>query len=93
MSRYVCEITGLVGARSEDRAPAPRLAGLITLWANLHGGHVFGLGLAALFVLGGLRRAIPFLLVGSGKVCKVFNSTPTKRSRLPSRPRRALSRA
>jgi hypothetical protein len=66
LSRYVCEITGLVGARSEDRAPAPRLAGLVTLWANLHGGHVFGLGLAALFVLAGCGG--PFRSSSSGQV-------------------------
>jgi hypothetical protein len=38
----------LVWARSENRAPAPWLAGLMVPWANLHGGYVFGLGLAAL---------------------------------------------
>jgi hypothetical protein len=44
-------VAALVRARSEDRAPPLRLALLIVLWANLHGGYVFGVGLAAL--LGG----------------------------------------
>src|SRR5437660_3608538 len=39
---------GLVRARSENRAPAARLALMMVLWANLHGGYLFGLGLAGL---------------------------------------------
>lgn len=39
----------LVAAREEDRAPTPTHALLMLLWANLHGGFVLGLGLAALF--------------------------------------------
>jgi hypothetical protein len=39
---------GLVRARSENRAPAPWLAALMALWANLHGGYLFGLGLVGL---------------------------------------------
>ena len=39
---------GLVRARCENRAPAAWLAVLMALWANLHGGYVFGLGLAGL---------------------------------------------
>ncbi len=39
---------GLVRARSANRAPAVRLAPLMILWANMHGGYVFGLGLAGL---------------------------------------------
>ena len=38
----------LVSARSEDRAPAAWVAALMALWANLHGGYLFGLGLAGL---------------------------------------------
>jgi hypothetical protein len=38
----------LVRARGEDRAPAAWLAALMALWANLHGGYLFGLGLAGL---------------------------------------------
>jgi hypothetical protein len=41
-------VAGLVGARSEDRAPAARVAALMALWANLHGGYLFGLVLAGL---------------------------------------------
>jgi hypothetical protein len=44
----VAWVAGLVRARSEDRAPAPWLALLMMLWANLHGSYVFGLGLAGL---------------------------------------------
>ncbi len=39
---------GLVRARCEDRAPAARLAALMVLWANLHGGYLIGLALTAL---------------------------------------------
>jgi len=39
---------GLVRARCENRAPAAWLAVLMALWANLHGGYLFGLGLAGL---------------------------------------------
>jgi hypothetical protein len=38
----------LVRARCEERAPSPWLAALMALWANLHGGYVFGLGFAGL---------------------------------------------
>lgn len=39
----------LVAARQEERAPSPVYALLMLLWANLHGGFILGLGLAALF--------------------------------------------
>jgi hypothetical protein len=38
----------LVRARHEERAPSPAFALLMVLWANLHGGFVLGLVLAAL---------------------------------------------
>ena len=38
-------------AREQDRAPPLPAALLMTLWANLHGGFVFGLAIAALFGL------------------------------------------
>jgi hypothetical protein len=41
-------VAALVRARSEDRAPALRLALLMALWANLHGGYLFGLAIAGL---------------------------------------------
>jgi hypothetical protein len=47
----VAWVAALVRARGEDRAPSPWLALLMALWANLHGGYVAGVGLAAL--LGG----------------------------------------
>ncbi len=39
----------LAAARSQNRAPPLAFAGLMTLWANLHGGYVLGLLFAALF--------------------------------------------
>jgi hypothetical protein len=47
----VAWVAALVRARSAERAPSTWLALLMTLWANLHGGYIVGLGLAAL--LGG----------------------------------------
>ena len=44
----VAWVAALVRARSEDRAPSLWLAPLMVLWANLHGGYMFGLVLAAL---------------------------------------------
>jgi hypothetical protein len=44
----VAWVAGVVWARSEDRAPPAWLAALMVLWANLHGGYLFGLGLAGL---------------------------------------------
>jgi hypothetical protein len=44
----VAWVAGVVRARSEDRAPPAWLAALMVLWANLHGGFLFGLGLAGL---------------------------------------------
>jgi hypothetical protein len=41
----------LLRARERDRAPPIWTALLMTLWANLHGGFVFGLGIAAAFGL------------------------------------------
>jgi hypothetical protein len=42
---------GLLAARAAGRAPPVRLAGLMILWANLHGGYVLGLALIAPFAL------------------------------------------
>jgi hypothetical protein len=47
----VAWVAALVRARSEDRAPPPWLALLMVLWANLHGGYLFGLGLAGLLAV------------------------------------------
>jgi hypothetical protein len=41
----------MMRARENDRAPPLVAALLITLWANLHGGYVFGLAIAAAFGL------------------------------------------
>jgi hypothetical protein len=44
----VAWVAALVRARSGDRAPSPWLALPMVLWANLHGGYIFGLVLAGL---------------------------------------------
>ena len=41
----------MLRAREQDRAPPLLAALLMTLWANLHGGFVFGLLIAAAFGL------------------------------------------
>jgi hypothetical protein len=41
----------MIRARDQDRAPPLLAAALMTLWANLHGGFVFGLAIAAAFGL------------------------------------------
>ena len=48
---------GLMGARDAGRAPSPLLAPLMALWANLHGGFVFGLALAAALALEAVMEA------------------------------------
>lgn len=48
---------GLVRAQEEERVPFWGLAALMPLWANLHGGFVFGLAFAGPFVLEAVVRA------------------------------------
>lgn len=47
----------LLLAREKDRAPPLWLAGLMVLWANMHGGYVFGLALIGPFALEALVAA------------------------------------
>lgn len=47
----------LVRARAEDRAPGYAVLPLMTLWANLHGGFVVGLGLAGVFAVEAIWNA------------------------------------
>jgi hypothetical protein len=47
----------MLRAREQDRAPPLYAALLMTLWANLHGGYVFGLAIAAAFGLEALVEA------------------------------------
>lgn len=49
-----------LAARDERRAPRWWFAGLMVLWANLHGSYVFGLALAAPFALEALLDARTF---------------------------------
>ena len=48
---------GLMSASERGRAPSPWLLPLIALWANLHGGFVFGLVLTGAFALDALWNA------------------------------------
>ena len=43
----VAWVGGLIAAADRGEAPSPWLLPLMTLWANLHGGFVFGLALIA----------------------------------------------
>lgn len=52
-------MVGLLAAREESRAPRLWLAPLMILWANMHGGYVLGLALAAPFALEALIAAAP----------------------------------
>jgi hypothetical protein len=50
-------VNGLVSASQAGNAPRLRLLPLIALWANLHGGFVFGLTLVAPFAIDALWNA------------------------------------
>ena len=50
---------GLMSASERGEAPSPWLLPLIALWANLHGGFVFGLVLTGAFALDALWNAEP----------------------------------
>lgn len=47
----------MIRAREQDRAPPLAAALLMTIWANLHGGYVFGLAIAAAFGLEALAAS------------------------------------
>jgi hypothetical protein len=53
-ARDGCLVYGLVSASESREAPSFRLLPLMALWANLHGGFVFGLALLAPFALDAL---------------------------------------
>jgi hypothetical protein len=50
----VAWVSGLVSASENQKAPSFWLLPLMTLWANLHGGFIFGLSLVAPFVFDAL---------------------------------------
>lgn len=52
----VAWVGGLIAAADRGEAPSPWLLPLMTLWANLHGGFVFGLVLIAPIALDGVWR-------------------------------------
>ena len=69
----------ILRARREDRAPPLAAALLMTLWANLHGGFVFGIAIAGFFGLEALvmsadkpRAFRQWLLFGVLSVAAVF---------------------
>jgi hypothetical protein len=69
----------LMRAREQDRAPPLVAALLMTLWANIHGGYVFGLAIAGAFGLEALvasqdkpRAFRQWLIFGLACVAAVF---------------------
>jgi len=69
----------MLRARARDRAPPLVAALLMALWANLHGGYVFGLAIAAAFALEALvssadkpRAFRQWLIFGIACVVAVF---------------------
>jgi hypothetical protein len=50
-------VVALLKAREENRAPSFWLLPLMTLWANMHGGYIFGLALIGPFALEALITA------------------------------------
>ena len=52
-------VGGLIAAGDRGEAPSPWLLPLMTLWANLHGGFVFGLALIAPIALDAVWRKDP----------------------------------
>jgi hypothetical protein len=52
-------VGGLIAAADRGEAPSPWLLPLMTLWANLHGGFVFGLALIAPIALDAVWRKDP----------------------------------
>ena len=69
----------MMRAREKDRAPPLLAAVLMTLWANLHGGYVFGLAIAAAFGLEALvatddkpRALRQWLIFGAACAAAVF---------------------
>jgi hypothetical protein len=69
----VAWVNGLVSASERREAPSFWLLPLIVLWANLHGGFIFGLALVAAFALdalwnaeGSLRRPLALRWIAFG---------------------------
>jgi hypothetical protein len=69
----------LMRAREQDRAPPLVAALLMTAWANIHGGYIFGLAIAAAFGLealvasGDKKRALQqWLIFGAACAAAVF---------------------
>src|SRR5947207_3088939 len=63
---------GLLAARDRDAAPPLALALLMTLWANMHGGFVFGLALIAPFAGEAVLAARPGARLAAARGWAVF---------------------
>jgi len=64
----------MLRARRVDKAPPLWLAGVMVLWANLHGSYIFGLAFTGVFALEAIldaRRAPRSALIGWGSFCAV----------------------
>jgi hypothetical protein len=57
MPVMVAWVAGLVSASGRGKAPSLALLPLMTVWANLHGGFVFGLALVGAFALDAIWNA------------------------------------
>src|SRR4029450_729196 len=62
----------LLTERDADEAPPLHWAGLMAIWANMHGGHVLGLGLIAPFALEAVLAAQPGRRFGVLRAWAVF---------------------
>jgi hypothetical protein len=63
---------GLLKARDRDAPPPPALALLMTLWANMHGGFIFGLTLIAPFAGEAVLAARPGARLAAARGWAVF---------------------
>jgi hypothetical protein len=63
---------GLLNARDRDAPPPPALALLMTLWANMHGGFIFGLALIAPFAGEAVLAARPGARLAAARGWAVF---------------------
>jgi hypothetical protein len=63
---------GLLGARDSARPPPLAFAGLMALWANLHGGYIIGLALIGPFALEALVDARPDARVATARGWVLF---------------------
>jgi hypothetical protein len=63
---------GLLAARDRGRAPPVALTALMTLWANMHGGFIFGLVLIRPFALEALAEAPAGVRLAAARAWALF---------------------